>query len=228
VAYTIRANEIPASSGYGEPITKFFKLGDGVRLVAAVTADPRFVPESVKGAKGDPPGPYLISAAKSGLVSRQPFAPYRIESTKVGRRFARLNDGDRIVMTALIDDETSVFLAAASGHVIHFAISEIPVLSGAGKGVVGIKLDDDDACLGGALIGNRHDACVVETSGGRIHELRRGACAMTHRGGKGFEVVKRSNLIRVVPSRIELVNWEEIETNEQSGKSLRQRKSLFE
>jgi hypothetical protein len=51
---------------------------------------------------------------------------------------------------------------------------------------------------------------------------------MTHRGGKGFEVVKRSNLIRVVPSTIELVNWEKIEADEQSVKSLRQRKSLFE
>ena len=30
-AYTMKVNEVPASSGYGEPITKFFKLADRVR-----------------------------------------------------------------------------------------------------------------------------------------------------------------------------------------------------
>ena len=30
-AYTMRINEVPASSGYGEPIAKFFKLADQVQ-----------------------------------------------------------------------------------------------------------------------------------------------------------------------------------------------------
>src|SRR5207237_10806228 len=38
-AYTMRMNEVPASSGYGEPIAKFFKLNDQVRIIAAHTAD---------------------------------------------------------------------------------------------------------------------------------------------------------------------------------------------
>src|SRR5262245_40027256 len=43
-AYTMRINEVPATSGYGEPVSKFFRLGDGVRVIAAVTTDPRFTP----------------------------------------------------------------------------------------------------------------------------------------------------------------------------------------
>src|SRR5205085_1816060 len=39
-AYTMRMNEVPASTGYGEPLVKFFKLGDGVRVIAAVSTDP--------------------------------------------------------------------------------------------------------------------------------------------------------------------------------------------
>src|SRR5262249_13627020 len=38
-AYTLRMVDVPASSGYGDPITKFFRLGDGVRIVTAVTTD---------------------------------------------------------------------------------------------------------------------------------------------------------------------------------------------
>src|SRR4030095_4964810 len=69
-AYTMRVNEVPASSGYGEPITKFFKLGDGVKVVAAVTTDPRFTPADESG-KGDTPGgPYIIVGTRNGYVLR--------------------------------------------------------------------------------------------------------------------------------------------------------------
>ena len=41
-AYTMRINEVPATTGHGEPITKFFKLADGVKVIGAVSTDPRF------------------------------------------------------------------------------------------------------------------------------------------------------------------------------------------
>ena len=50
-AYTMRINEVPASSGYGEPITKFFSSADQVKVVAAVTTDARFTPADDKPAK---------------------------------------------------------------------------------------------------------------------------------------------------------------------------------
>src|SRR5262249_56975616 len=53
MAYTMRINEVPASSGYGEPITKFFKLGDNVKMVSAITCDERFVPPTEKSKNGD-------------------------------------------------------------------------------------------------------------------------------------------------------------------------------
>ena len=87
----------------------------------------------------------------------------------------------------------------------------VNVLSGAGKGVLGIKLGRNDVCLGGALSGNRFDALVVETTGGIRKEVRRGAYPATHRGGKGYEIVKRADLVRAVPPPIELVNWDEVE-----------------
>ena len=78
------------------------------------------------------------------------------------------------------------------------------------------------------MIGSRHDACIVETAGGRTHELRRGAYTVTHRGGKGFEVVKRSSLIRVLPAPVDLVNWEEFEDKEGKSKAGRNGKGMFD
>jgi DNA gyrase subunit A len=220
-AYTMRVNEVPASSGYGEPISKFFKLNDQVKIINAVTTDNRFIPEKIKPAsKDDPPGPYLLVVTRDGLSLRTPLEPYRIESTKVGRRYARLNYGDKVVMTAvLLGDEESIFLCSADGHVIHFKIDEINILAGVGKGVIGIKLHGDDHCLGGALISRKSQMLQVETSGGKTLEFT-GRYETVSRGGKGFEAVKRSSLTRVIPGPIELVNWDEIEgkPSERNGK----------
>ena len=41
VAYTCRIIDVPASTGYGEPIQRLFKLKDGERVVAAMSLDPR-------------------------------------------------------------------------------------------------------------------------------------------------------------------------------------------
>jgi DNA gyrase subunit A len=210
-AYTLRMNEIPASSGYGEPITKFFRLPDQVRIVSAVTSDDRFTPAETPGQGDDPPGPYLLVVTAHGQTLRTPLAPFRTASTKVGRRYVRLAEGDKVVMATVLKDEESLFLASQSGHVIHFDLKEVNVLTGIGKGVMGIKLAGDDVCLGGALIGSRFDALIVETAGNRTNEYRRGAHPMTARGGKGFEAVKRTTFVRVVQPPIELVDWDAVE-----------------
>jgi DNA gyrase subunit A len=243
-SYTMRISEVPASSGYGEPIVKFFRLADQVRIVAAATTDERFTPPSPQplsplgrgvggeGANGEPAGPYLLVATAQGQVLRTPLAPFRTASTKVGRRYVRLADGDKVVMTAVLKaEQRSLFLASANGHVLHFPIEEINILSGVGKGVIGIKLGQDDTCLGGALVRNQNDALVVETSGGKQMEFY-GSRDMASRGGKGFEAVKRTSFVRIVPPAIELVDWDTVEgkADERNGKveANGEQKSLFE
>jgi len=217
-AFTMRMNEVPASSGYGEPLAKYFRLGDQARIVNAITTDERFLPASVPGGEnGEPAGPYVLVATERGYVLRVPLSAYRTASNKLGRRYVRLAEGDRVVWVAVPRDEESLFLASATGHVIHFLISEVNVLSGAGRGVIGIKLADDDRCLGGALIGNRFDMMQVETAGEKTIEFRRGKYEVTSRGGKGFPAVKRTTFIRILPPPIELVNWDEQEPKKNEG-----------
>jgi len=210
-AYTMRMNEVPATAGYGEPITKFFKLADQVKVVGAVTTDPRFTAAELP-AKGDaPPGPYILVATSAGNVLRLPLTAFRSESTKSGRRFAKLDEGDKVVLVRLVADETGVMLASRSGHLIHFPVEEVSILAGVGRGVVGIKLDDDDACIGGVLVGGRFDKIVLETEKGKNQDFGPGAIKSQKRGGSGSKPGERTRFARVVPPAIELVNWDEVE-----------------
>ena len=118
---------------------------------------------------------------------RTPLAAFRLESTKAGRRYAKVDDGDRVVMVRLVGEETGVMLASRDGHVIHFPIDEVNILAGVGKGVIGIKLDDDDECVGGVLVGGRFDKLVVETETGKQQDFGPGAIKSQKRGGNGDE-----------------------------------------
>ena len=68
MAYTLTVNEIPASTGYGEPLAKFVRMGDGAKIVAALTTDVRFTPAD-KNVKGQAtPAPYVFIATSAGQV----------------------------------------------------------------------------------------------------------------------------------------------------------------
>jgi len=211
-AYTMRMNEVPASSGYGEPITKYFRMADQVKVVAAITTDPRFTPAD-QPAKGDlPPSPHVLIATRGGYVLRVSLSGYRTESTKVGRKFVKLEEGDKVVFVQLVGEEGSVMLATRGGRIIHFAIEEANILAGVGKGVIGIKLDADDEVIGGGLIGSsRFDKLVVEASNNKPYDCGPVAYPRQARGGRGGEVVKRLSLIRVIPLPIELTDWDVVE-----------------
>jgi DNA gyrase subunit A len=222
-AYTMRVNEVPATSGHGEPISKFFKLDDQVRIIDAATTDTRFVDlETKPPTKQDPPGPYLLVATSAGYTARIPFAPYREASTRAGRLYTRLREGEKVVLAKVLGQyhwvdgkrtrmqEETMFLVSREGHVIHFSVEEVNILSGPGRGVIGIKLDEDDACIGGALVHGRFTKMDVETSGGIRKEFG-GGIPTVSRGGHGRQEVKRTQFVQIVPPTIELTDWEAIE-----------------
>jgi DNA gyrase subunit A len=114
----------------------------------------------------------------------------------------------------VVTDETGVLLASRNAYVIHFPVDQVNVLSGVGKGVIGIKLDGD-VCLGGELVtsGVRKDATrlFAETESGRTEDFTYERPKSQNRGGKGDKQGVRTKFARVVPPEIQLVNWDEVE-----------------
>ncbi|MGQ0636993.1 MAG: DNA gyrase/topoisomerase IV subunit A [Planctomycetaceae bacterium] len=216
IAYTLRIDQVPASSGYGEPLAKHFRLGDGAAVVTALSTDPRFTPEDKKVRGEESPAPFLMVATARGQVLRVPFKPFRAASTKVGRKFCRLAAGDRVVFVDLARKATTMFLATAQARIIHFAVADVPVLSGPGKGVRGIKVAPDDQVLGAALLTHPRDCLYVQTTAEKEMVFGQVKYEVTSRGGKGIRASHRSGFARVVRPAIELADWTQYEN--QNGK----------
>ena len=83
VAYSARIADVPASTGYGEPIQRFFKLKDGERIVAALSLDPRVVGEIKPKKEGDEPPVHALAVDQRRLQpALQPGAVRRAEHAR--------------------------------------------------------------------------------------------------------------------------------------------------
>ena len=205
--YVARIVDVPATTGYGEPVSKLFKLDDGERILSMLTFDPRFreVPEETAGA--DPEPPYALVVTKGGMTSRFSLRAHREPSTRAGRKFARLGDAakgsDEVLLVAPIEDGQYIAVATVKGHALVVDQGEIPLLSGPGKGVMLVKLHEGDAVLGAQVLTGSHDSLVVEKEGGTRFELTIRKYRGT-RAGHGAELFKRGVLERVVLPEITL------------------------
>jgi DNA gyrase subunit A len=196
-AYVLRLNDVPPSTGYGEPVQKLFKFGDGERVVAALSLDPRV---------SRPKNLTLAAVTRRGLVFRFSADVLREVTTRAGRRYARPAKGDEVAHVFVCEENDLVALASEKGRAILFPASEVPVLSGPGKGVLGFKLAPDDRLVGAALFGEDEKRATLTLVNGKgtEHTITKRYTPVS-RGGKGFELIKRDRLVKMLPQDIELI-----------------------
>src|SRR5215468_272365 len=102
VAYTSRIIDVPASTGYGEPVQKLFKLRDGERIVAAFGLDSRAIGDITTRKEGEPPPVHAIAVSSDGYSLRFSFEAFVEASTRAGRRYARPSQGVEVVGVARV------------------------------------------------------------------------------------------------------------------------------
>jgi DNA gyrase subunit A len=196
-AYTTRIIDIPATTGYGEPIQKLFKLKDGERILAAFSLDPRVAGRlgSEDGKRGDT---YAVAASSDGMALAFGLEPFSTPSTRAGRRFAKVGEGVQIVGVERVRGKETLIAVTRGRRALLCDVKEVSFLTGPGKGVTLVKLEEGDALLGIKATRDPKDALVVETSLGGEQRVTTGSYEKTGRGGRGREVIKRGTLVRVV------------------------------
>jgi DNA gyrase subunit A len=198
-AYTVRINDIPPGRGYGEPIQKLFKFADGERAISALSFDPRVNAElaSPEGNAETPPPRHLFAATSAGLALRASLEPFVEPSTRAGRKFARLREGEEVVSIHVVSGEERIVVAAKSGHVAIFPAWEIPFLSGPGRGVIAIKIDDDDRLMGAVPSRERDEGFRVVSAGGKLFDVNPRSHRVGSRGGRGIPLVRKGGFDRI-------------------------------
>ncbi|MBI4475541.1 MAG: DNA topoisomerase IV subunit A [Acidobacteria bacterium] len=200
VAYTCRLIDVPASTGYGEPIQRLFKFRDGEKIVAALSLDPRVAGDIQAKKEGEPPPVHAVAVTSDGYSLRFGLEPFVEPSTRAGRKFARPAEGVEVVGVERVEGSEVIIAATEQARAVLCKVDEVNFLSGPGKGVILIKLQrGKDRVLGFVAARGDRDALMVETSRGALQTISTGKYDVTGRGGKGRELLQRGQFIRVVP-----------------------------
>jgi DNA gyrase subunit A len=199
VAYTARIADIPASSGYGEPIQRFFKLRDGERIVGALSLDPRIVGNISPRKEGDVPPVHAVAVSSDGYSMRFGLEPLLEPSTRAGRRYAKAADGAELVGVSRVTGDEILIAATREARAILCKVDEVNFLGGPGRGVILIKIASNaDRVLGFVASTGDRDLLTVETSRGAEQTISTAKYEVTGRGGKGRELLQRGQFTRVV------------------------------
>jgi DNA gyrase subunit A len=204
-AYTCRIIDVPASTGYGEPIQRLFKLKDGEKVLAAMSLDPRATGVIEAKKEGEAPPTHAVAVASDGYALRFGLAPFIEPSTRAGRRFARPSGGAQIVGVAQARGGEIIIAATFQARAMICKLEEINVLSGPGKGVILIKLNrkDEDRVLGFIASTGDRDLLTVETTRGAEQTISTAKYGVTGRGGRGRELLQRGQFTRIVWPAVE-------------------------
>jgi DNA gyrase subunit A len=195
--YTCRIIDVPATSGYGEPVQKLFKLKDGESIIAVASLDNRVVGD-LSEQEGSFPETYAVAASSDGYALCFGLSSFLDPSTRSGRRFARPADGATIIGVFTVNGSETLIGASRSARALLCPVQEVNYLSGAGRGVLLMKLGDDDALIGFKAVKDDKETLVVKTSAGGEQRINTAKYELTQRGGKGREVIKRGSLTEVV------------------------------
>ena len=183
-AYVTRFNDVPPSSGYGDPVQKLFKFDDNERIVGGLSLDKR-VPQHEK----------MLAISRQGFGLRFGMQPHTELSTRAGRRFARPAEGDELIGVVPVADKDLVAIVTEKAHTLVCKADEINELAGPGRGVTVIKVDDDDKVIAFLCTRDKQAKVDLETvKGGKKLELTTFRQEPVSRGGKGHQMVKRDTL----------------------------------
>jgi DNA gyrase subunit A len=199
--YVMRVNDVPASTGYGEPIQKLFNFRDGERAVSAMMLNDA----------GAPKGAVALALTRQGLGMRFNLDVHRELSTRAGRRFARCAEGDEIVGVMIATPADVVCVVTAAARALICKVDEIPELANPGRGVIVIKTDAEEPVVGFAVARPRDkEMLIAETDGGKKIAMGSGRPSLTARGGKGHTLARKTKVVRVIlpepPSAPTLLN----------------------
>jgi DNA gyrase subunit A len=202
-AYTSRIVDVPASTGYGEPVQKLFKLRDGERVIAAFSLDLRTIGDIATRKEGVPPPVHALAVTSDGYSLRFSFEPFVDPSTRAGRRYARPSKGVEVIGVARVTGDEVVIAATHDARAMLCRADDVNYLSGPGKGVILIKVTGEDHVLGFMASAGDRDLMRVETSRGSEQTISTAKYEVTGRGGKGRELLQRGQFTRVIPADIE-------------------------
>ncbi len=151
--YVVKAFDLPTGSGFGEPVQHLFKFGDGERPIVAMNLTTVFAGATTGEEKDKqaelalaPREVTAMTVSAHGVGFAFDLSQFNSATTRAGKKFAGVKPGDSILGVEVLDLPNVLFLTT-EGKAVVVAAKEIPLLSGAGKGVKLVNVKNGEVAL---------------------------------------------------------------------------------
>ena len=169
-AYTAPVAQLPGARGDGVPAPSLFDVQEGARIVQMVAGRPE---ESVLLAGS---GGYAFCCTLGDMLSR----------IRAGKQFMGLASDEEPLRPAVFDPATTRAIAAVSefGRLLVFPIGELKQLSGGGRGVIAMGLDDGEKLVALGPCDGRRLRLGGTGRGGKPGEIELAGAEFAHYEGR--------------------------------------------
>ncbi len=167
--YSVAVALLPGGRGDGVPVTSLIELESGSHLMHyyAAPADQALLLASSNG--------FGCSAKVGDMVSR----------VKAGRAFMTIDEGAApLVPMPMLPDATHVACLSGGGRLLVFGLDEMKTLSGGGRGVTLMALDEKESLTQALAIGKAGVVLIGTGRGGKAYEETLSGAALTPHIGK--------------------------------------------
>jgi DNA gyrase subunit A len=195
--YVIKAFDLPAGSGFGEPVQHLFKFGDGERPVSVMNFTAVLAggvaegDEKGKGKQGKlalAAGPVIaLSVSEKGVGFKFDLSAFNAVTTRAGKKFAGVKADDSIMGVGVLDQPNALFLTS-EGKAVVVPAKQIPTLTGAGKGVKLVNVKKGSVALFRGVRKNEQVRVIDEKGKEKVIDLKE--YGIMNRGGVGLKAVK--------------------------------------
>lgn len=180
-AFVMKILDLTSTSGYGDPAQKLFKFRDGEQIVYALTL------KRGEEEKENPEELFFYTTKGYGF---RLGVEHLADTKKSGKKLVKVSKGDTLGGVQVADKKLLV-LISEQGYVISVLLSEIPLLSGAGKGVILQKLPKDDQLVVAAVV-DKKEKVEVLLDKGKTKEIPVSSLTIGARAKRGLKLVKRN------------------------------------
>ena len=178
--YKLRGYEIPEAgrTAKGTAIVNLLSLDNGEKISAVIPL------------QNFAEGKYLLMATRNGLIKKTSLAEYT-SSKKTGLLAITLKEEDELIDVRLTDGEDNVVLVTKKGMCITFDEKDVRPVGRTAQGVLGIRVDNDDAVIGmESVIGGNNATLLAITENGFGKRTELDEYRVQNRGGKGVITYK--------------------------------------
>ncbi|MCA9476929.1 MAG: hypothetical protein KC563_14160, partial [Nitrospira sp.] len=141
-----------------------------------------------KGKPHTPPSPEALAVTTSGMGLRFDLWAYQEPSTRLGRKYCKVKDGEEVVgIGAITTPLKHAVLAVAStrGRALLCKAEDVAQLAGPGRGVMIMKLETNDTIVASAVLTSKDDEITLLKEDGGSVPLSTRKYQVVGRGGKG-------------------------------------------